>query len=151
MAEVADFHACVFTAVGAIGVYFQSTAIFLGRTIELTNESDRAMVASCFQRIIHMAEAGDEALTPQEMRDWLRQELRDLTKAMELRVNDATDFVTAYSNEQLTAQQTMQRFHTYSTRWGDAIRGVRTDAELKDTEILARLDRARSSGPARER
>ena len=91
-----------------------------------------------------MAEAEKDTLTPAEMRQWLQQELRDVTKATELRVNDAVDFVNAYSNGQLTQEQAMERFRTYSNRWGDAIRGVNTDAEMKDGDILARLDRARS-------
>jgi hypothetical protein len=98
-----------------------------------------------------MAESGNDDLTPQEMRNWLRQELRDVTKAAELRTNDAVDFVAAYSDGQLTQQQAMERFHTYTTRWGDAIRGVVTDPEMKDGEILARLDKARSSGRSWER
>jgi len=43
-----------------------------------------------------MAKA-DTTLTPTDLRQWLNQEVRDVMKAAELRIKDATDFVTLYA------------------------------------------------------
>ena len=89
-----------------------------------------------------MAEAdNDDNLTPEEMRQWLEGELRDLTKALELRVRDATDFVTAYAVGKLTPKKANERFILYSSRWGEAINGMTVSPDMSDDEIVRRLDR----------
>jgi hypothetical protein len=96
-----------------------------------------------------MAESEDNNLTPQEMQEWLQQELRDLTKAFELRVRDAADFVTAYALGNITVEQAMGRLSKYEDRWGDSpIRGVSVDEAMTNEQILKLLDerRERSGG-----
>ena len=87
-----------------------------------------------------MTEPKNDTLTPEDMQQWLEQELRDLTKALELRVQDATELVTAYAVGKLTPREATARFLRYSARWGDAILGVRVESGLTNDEILRRLD-----------
>ncbi len=97
------------------------------------------MVAETYRREPVMKSEGDN-LTPEEMREWLRQELADLTKAMELRVQDATDFVTGYALGKLSPEQAMKRLSTYEYRWGDSpIQGVITDPAMTNEAILRQL------------
>ena len=58
------------------------------------------------------------------MREWLAQEIQDLTKALELRLQDATDFVAAYSAGKISATEVTERRHRYDIRWSDPIYGV---------------------------
>ena len=83
----------------------------------------------------------EDVQTPEDMRQWLQQELRDLTKATELRVKDATDFVTAYALGKITAEEAADRLSRYQYRWGDSpIPGVATEENTPNDEILRRLD-----------
>jgi hypothetical protein len=87
-----------------------------------------------------------DTLTPDDMRNWLRQEVSELSKAMELRVQDATDFVTAYALGKLTPAQAQARLNRYQDRWGDeVIPGVSTDERMTNAEIIERLDQALAS------
>src|ERR1035438_3550884 len=89
-----------------------------------------------------MTKSNDD-LTPQDMRAWLQQEVRDLTKAFELRLKDATDFVTAYAVGELTPREAKERLGRYQYRWGDSpIPGVSTEESMTTREILRRLDAA---------
>jgi hypothetical protein len=87
-----------------------------------------------------MAELDDNTLTPDEMRAWLEQEVRDLTKSLELRVQDATDFVTAYCAGRISGREATARLRKYDTRWGDPISGVNAQSDMTNEEIVARLD-----------
>jgi hypothetical protein len=88
-----------------------------------------------------MAEPDDNTWTPEDMRQWLQQEIRDLTKATELRVKDATDFVTAYALGKITPEEAEDRLSRYQSRWGDSpIPGVATEENTPNDEILRRLD-----------
>lgn len=83
----------------------------------------------------------EDILSPAEMRDWLRQEVRDLTKALELRVQDATEFVTSYGLGELTPTEAMDRLMKYTQRWGDSpIPDVQTTERMTNDEILHRID-----------
>ena len=89
-------------------------------------------------------EASDD-LTPDQMRNWLRQEIADLSKAMELRIRDATDFVTAYAVGEITAKEAAARLDGYLDRWGDdTIPGVKVTDRMTNEEIIQRSDKARS-------
>lgn len=83
----------------------------------------------------------DDLPTVDDMQSWLRREIAELAKATELRLADATDFVTAYAAGRLTAQQAEDRLLRYQDRWGDSpIPGVTLAQGMKDDEILERLD-----------
>jgi hypothetical protein len=91
--------------------------------------------------VFTMAEPDDNTLTPQQMRVWLQQEIRDLTKAFELRVKDATDFATAYAVGRLTPGEAMARLERYEYRWGDSpVPGVVVQEGMSNEQIVRRLD-----------
>jgi hypothetical protein len=82
-------------------------------------------------------------LRPDEMAEWLDLEIDGVTKATELRIKDATDFVTAYALGKLTPEQANERHDTYMRRWGEEpIPGVATDPSMSNEEILRRMDEA---------
>lgn len=53
----------------------------------------------------------------------MRQEIRDLTRAVELRVNELTELVTAYSAGEITPKEADERYMAYHRRWGEALPG----------------------------
>jgi hypothetical protein len=81
--------------------------------------------------------------SPKAMSSWLDQEIADIHKAAELRIRDATRFVTAYSRGDITPEETEQHNYAYSQRWGDVVPGVTRTEGLQDEEILKRLDETR--------
>jgi hypothetical protein len=75
------------------------------------------------------------------MRQWLQQEVRDVMKGAELRIKDATDFVTAYGVGAMSAEEASERLSRYTARWGDAIPGgITTDEGQSNADILHRID-----------
>lgn len=67
-------------------------------------------------------DAGESDRTsPKEMQGWLEREIADAAKAMELRVKDATRFVTAYSRGEISAAEADKQNYAYSRRWGEAL------------------------------
>ena len=79
------------------------------------------------------------------MRSWLRQELKDLSKAYELRLKEATELVTAYALGELTPEEADERNWRYHQRWGEALPGVSSTEAVTDEQILAAIDKARGS------
>jgi hypothetical protein len=91
----------------------------------------------------------DKPLTPEDMRLWLRDEVRHVMKAADLQINDATDFVTAYLAGKLSPEQAEERKSRYDERWGERTLEVVMNREatnrqdIADKEILAKLDAQR--------
>ena len=81
-------------------------------------------------------------LSPKDMRNWLGREIKDATKALELRVREVTDFVTAYAQGELTPEEADERHSRYYHRWGESLPGVAASETLTDGEILAAIDRS---------
>jgi len=81
--------------------------------------------------------------SPQEMEGWLQREIADIKRAAELRIKDATAFVTAYSKGQISQDEAGERSCQYSRRWGEPIFGVFRSEGLNDDELLKQLDDAR--------
>jgi hypothetical protein len=81
--------------------------------------------------------------SPKEMQGWLDREIADITKAMDLRLKDATRFVTAYARGEISADEAAARAYEYSERWGDALPGVARSQGMSDEEILKRIDETR--------
>ena len=82
---------------------------------------------------------------PKEMKEWLEREIREITKAAELRIKNATSFIDGYATGKLSGQEAAEELFRYSRRWGDALPGVARSDGLDDTEILARIDRHRTN------
>ena len=90
----------------------------------------------------------EDHLSPQEMRDWLAQEIKDSAKAHELRVKEARAFVTAYASGEITGEEAMRRMHQYDRRWGEALYGAMSRDDATDKSILEQIDRARAESTA---
>jgi hypothetical protein len=83
----------------------------------------------------------DDHYTPEELRRWLQQEVRDVMKGAELRIKDATDFVTAYAVGAISPEAASERKTTYECRWGDAMpRGIETKEGMANEDILRQID-----------
>ena len=90
-------------------------------------------------------------LTPVDMAQWLRQEIREICKASELRIQDATDFVTGYLTGQFSEQQMEERRSIYNDRWGDSpLYAVGLNDRMTNEEIIRRLDRANAAAESGE-
>jgi hypothetical protein len=79
-------------------------------------------------------------LTPGDMVQWLQQEIRDLSRATELRIQEAAGFVTDFAMGKISEEQMMKRKLIYTSKWGDeVIPGVLTDENMTNEEITKRL------------
>jgi len=83
--------------------------------------------------------------SPQEMNAWLQREIKDTTKAAELRIKDAASFVTAYASGEINQGEAEQRLHEFSKRWGDALPMAGRSENMTDEEILRRIDETRAT------
>jgi hypothetical protein len=77
-----------------------------------------------------------------EMREWFAQEQKDLDKARELRIKEATGFIEAYSRGELTPKEAMGRLIAYEDRWGEPLGVASAMPHVSDEEILAKMDKA---------
>src|ERR1039458_5042737 len=72
--------------------------------------------------------------------NWLRNEIDDSAKAHELRIKEATDFVTAYALNELTPDNTYDRFLRYGHRWGEALPGTYAYSHSTNEQIIQAID-----------
>jgi len=79
------------------------------------------------------------------MRQWAQQEIRDATKALELRVRSISELAAAYSAGEITAKEANDRFDQHQERWGEALPGASAADGRRDAEILEDMDRARAT------
>jgi hypothetical protein len=86
-----------------------------------------------------------EYLSPKDMRSWLGREIKDATKALELRLRDATDLVTAYTQGELTPAEADERHSRYYHRWGESLPGATASDTVTDADILAAIDKGAES------
>jgi hypothetical protein len=87
----------------------------------------------------------NDHLTVQETQSWLRQELSDLAKAMELRTRQAQALVNDYGAGKISPQAAEQLLSDYTSRWGEALPGTHASASATDEMLLATIDEARKS------
>jgi hypothetical protein len=88
-----------------------------------------------------MAESRDDELTPEELASWLRLEVAAIAKATELRIAEATEFVTERALGRLTAREAQDRLLRYQDRWGDSpVPGVTVNEDMTNEQILKKLD-----------
>jgi hypothetical protein len=90
-----------------------------------------------------------DPLSPEEMQGWLKEEIRDSSKAHELRIKEATDFVSAYASGTISAEEAAERLLRYDRRWGEALYGATASPGLSDKAILSAIDRARETALGR--
>src|SRR5580698_11001684 len=93
------------------------------------------------------SEPSDDYLSPQDIRIWAEQEIKDARRALDLRVKDLTQMSTAYANGTLTPEQADEAHSRYYHRWGEALPGATTSEFVSDDEILTMVDKARGLLP----
>ncbi len=79
----------------------------------------------------------------EDLQQWLTQELRDLEKARELRIKEATGIVDSVVKGKLTPSEGFHLTNEYEDRWGEAIPGACALPNLTDEQLIARIDQAR--------
>jgi hypothetical protein len=84
-------------------------------------------------------------MSPEELKRWLEEEIRDSAKAHELRVKDATEFVTAYASGRISPEQAEEHLRRYDRRWGEALYGATVGKNSSDESILQAIDTAREA------
>lgn len=87
---------------------------------------------------------GTDFLTPDEMREWAQREMRDASKALDLRARELLDLVSAYSAGKITPEKADELQSRYHHRWADALPtalGDIGDPPHTDEHILARVDK----------
>lgn len=86
----------------------------------------------------------EDFLTPQEIKQWAQRELRDASRALDLRARELIDLVTAYSAGDITPEKADELYARYQHRWGEALPGVVQgdigDPPLTDERILTRME-----------
>jgi hypothetical protein len=88
-----------------------------------------------------MAKSDENTLSPHEMGNWLREEVRRVMKTAELQITDATDFVTGYTTGKLSGKEATERFDRYGSRWGESpLISAMPKPGMSNEEILRRLD-----------
>ncbi len=84
----------------------------------------------------------EDYLSVRDIRQWAEREIREATKALELRTKELTDLVRAYSAGEITPQKANELHSRYYRRWGEALPGVVAPEALTDEQILGTIDRA---------
>jgi hypothetical protein len=88
----------------------------------------------------------EDFLKPDEMRQWAEREIRDATKALELRKKEVTEIARAYSAGEITPEKADELHALYNHRWGESLPGATVGDGLKsDEQLLADIDKA--AGP----
>lgn len=94
----------------------------------------------------NIPEKSEYELSPREMRTWLATEITHATKALQLRLKEATDIANAYCNGEITVDEAIQRQATYQNRWHESLPGLLSIESLSDFQIVSAIDEVR--GPA---
>lgn len=84
-----------------------------------------------------------ENLSPQDVREWFHQEVADLSKALELRLKESSELVTAYTSGKISPEEAGKRFLRYNRRWGEALPGTHAGKGVSDDQILKAIDEVR--------
>jgi len=82
-------------------------------------------------------------LSVDELQEWLRHELLNLDKEVNIRKEEATRFVGAYGRGELTPEEATDRYHLYQHRWFTPLDGHYAIKFDSDEALLAAIDRTR--------
>lgn len=87
----------------------------------------------------------DDYFAPEQAREWLRNEIHGVTKAAQLRLQEASELVNDYLSGKLTTEEAKNKLlFQYEARWGDSpIEGVPLDANMSDKRIIELRDEYR--------
>jgi hypothetical protein len=89
------------------------------------------------------SKGSDDIKSREDLQQWLIDEVRDSTKALDLRLREATQLVADYSAGKISPEEATERFHRFDQRWGEALVGATASAGVSDEAILQRIDDAR--------
>jgi hypothetical protein len=81
-------------------------------------------------------------LSAADMRDWAQRELKDVSKALELRLRELNDLVARYSAGELSAEKADELRDRYFHRWGESLPGHSASENVSDEQLLAGVDAA---------
>lgn len=81
--------------------------------------------------------------TAAEVRDWLLQEIKDSSKACELRIREAVSLANSYALGEISAEQAEERLWKYEQRWGEALPGAYVAGDTADVQIVEAIDTAK--------
>jgi hypothetical protein len=81
-----------------------------------------------------------DLLSQDDLRNWLVQEIKDATKALELRVRDASALVMAHCAGETTLIEANDAFNRHFHRWGEALPGASVSEGALDAEIVKAID-----------
>jgi hypothetical protein len=84
----------------------------------------------------------EDYLSARDIGKWAQREIKEATKALELRTKDLTELVRAYSEGEITPQKANELHSRYYRRWGEALSGVIASESLTDDQILSAIDQA---------
>jgi hypothetical protein len=87
-----------------------------------------------------------------ELVEWYTHEVEDITRAAQLRIKDATAFVSACANREISLEEAAEQWNAYGSRWGsdtfpggvDLVRGM-TDEEILEAMKKAKDEKLRHS------
>jgi len=84
----------------------------------------------------------DDILSVNDMQRWLLQEVRDVTTATRIRLEQATSLVNDYATGKISPQEAADAMVRYTLVWGDALDGVVAVPGKTDEEIATELKTA---------
>ena len=86
-----------------------------------------------------------------EMLGSLQHDTFAVSKEAELRIRDATAFVTAYARGEISPNEANDRMSRYNDRWSEALDGIPNPERMTDDQILGEMDRRWASYLRQER
>ena len=93
-----------------------------------------------------------DTVSVEEMKTYLKDEIREVRRAADLRIREFTDFTNAYAAGELTPEQAMDKFHRHMDKWGDSFPGLMPhDSNLSDAQIIAGMEKGEESHMTREK
>jgi hypothetical protein len=87
----------------------------------------------------------DENLySPDEMKEWLRLEIRQIRLASARRIEEASSLVEAYASGDLNRLDANERLGEYEEKWGEVAKDLEVASELHEQAVNAiyRLNRS---------
>jgi hypothetical protein len=92
-----------------------------------------------------------DTMSVKDMQEWLQEQIRDSERAHELRIKEASGFVSEYAQGKLTHEQAIERMKQYDLRWGAPLFGASAAPGISDEEIVQTMDQLQREHNARLR
>jgi hypothetical protein len=93
----------------------------------------------------------DEPISVKDMKDALADEIREVMKDAQLRIQEFSALAAAYAAGEITPHEATDRYMEYKDKWGDPLPGVKRSSKyLSDEEIVADMNKAFGPFTSRE-